>query len=66
MRKGSTPFGACEVPRWRWLFGNKIPDSTNPSSCLVFFGRAGSVEWCRELIERKGVSIHFCDKVHSL
>ena len=27
MRKGSTSFGACEVRRWRWLFGNKIPVS---------------------------------------
>jgi len=27
MRKGSTPFGVCEVRCWRWLFGNKIPVS---------------------------------------
>jgi hypothetical protein len=27
MRKGSTSFGACEVRRWRWLFGKKTPVS---------------------------------------
>ncbi|KAJ1494778.1 ankyrin repeat-containing domain protein [Baffinella frigidus] len=31
------------------------------ADCLCAI-RAGSVEWCRELIERKGVSIKFCDK----
>jgi len=28
MRKGSTPFGACEVRCWRWLFGKKISVSS--------------------------------------
>ena len=24
VRQGSTSFGACELQRWRWLFGNKM------------------------------------------
>jgi len=35
MREGSTPFGACEVRCWRWLFGNKIPVSHARRCCAA-------------------------------